>query len=445
MSCHVALINEILVRQMLRRLVISLIGLAAAPCIMAQGIVTYQGLRLTSSDSPANAISLLPPAGITPYTLTLPTSAGNNGAILTTSSSGQLSWSAGASTSLSSLTGATGTSSISLGTFKYQWGWDTIANRSTVFTLSSNSTAAASNAQTLLTVNHSGSWGAVVNGRSECVSLGSTLLDENNPSTGTPYRQSNLIIDVTNGSKNYALIVRNGMSGLRTYLANTDPFTPTARLHIGSPLGPPLGHMRFTSGTLLTTPQVGAWEYDGSVLYSAVADNNRGVIPSESFMVLFSDNTLTSQTAAQPLFDGGGGTTNGRVTLAAGTYEFECMLYITGLSATGSFGFQFGGTATIGSQRWSTIGRKPLSTEAVTVNGVASGIMATAADAQIVTSNNGTNGYVYITGVLRLTAGGTLTPQITLETAAAAVVKKNSYFIIAPIGNSTVTRVGNWE
>lgn len=419
--------------------------LLSAPCSFAQGVATYQSIRFINASAPTNAITLSPPAGITPYTLTLPTSAGNNGAILTTSSSGQLSWSAGASTSLSSLTGATGTSSISLGTFKYQWGWDTIANRSTVFTLSSNSTAAASNAQTLLTVNHSGSWGAVANGLSECVNLVSGIQDANNPGTGTPRRQSNLIIDVTNGSNNYALIVRNGMSGLRTYLANTDPFTPTARLHIGSPLGPPLGHMRFTSGTLLTTPQVGAWEYDGSVLYSDVANDNRGVIPSESFMVLSSDNTLTSQTAAQPLFDGGGGTTNGRVTLAAGTYEFECMLYITGLSATGSFGFQFGGTATIGSQRWSTIGRKPLSTEAVTVNGVASGIMATAADAQIITSNNGTNAYVYITGVLRLTAGGTLAPQIALETAAAAVVKKNSYFIISPLGNSTVTRVGNWE
>ncbi|MBU3700204.1 MAG: hypothetical protein FGM33_09415 [Candidatus Kapabacteria bacterium] len=195
----------------------------------------------------------------------------------------------------------------------------------------------------------------------------------------------------------------------------------------------------------MTTPQEGAWEYDGKVFYSTITQPNRGVIPSKSFVVLTADNTLTSQTAAQPLFDGGGGSTNGRIVLAEGTYEFECLLYLTSLSGTGSFGFAFGGTATIASQRWGTVGRKIVSGVAITTAAAGSGVMATAADLAIVTANSGTAGCVWITGIIRLSAGGTLIPQISLETAAAAVVMKNSYFMISPLGSSTVTTVGDWK
>lgn len=420
---------------MLQRLVISLIGLAAAPCIMAQGIVTYQGLRLVNATSPANSVTLMPPASITPYTITLPTSTGSFGNVLSNNGSGQLGWLSSMPVALSSITGATFSASLSNSTHQQWWSWSSLDASTTAFTLSSNSTAAASNLQTLLSANSTGSWGATANGESRAMYVSASQINAG--------RNVGLEIDVRSGTNNYALLATSGTTGIRAFDGLL--FNPSAGLHIGPSIYASKGQLRLTSGTNTTTPQAGAWEYDGQVFYSSVAADNRGVIPSEALIVLTDDNTLTSQTAAQPLFDGANGSANGRVYLGAGTYEFECMLHLTSLATTGSFGFAFGGTATIDSQRWFTIGRKNNTGEVISDDGTGSGVMATAANTAIVTTGTGTTGYVWISGVLRVTVAGTLIPQISLGTAAAAVVKKHSYFIISPLGSSTVTTQGNWK
>ena len=411
--------------------------------VRAQSVNSYHSLRFINANTPTNSVTLSPPSGITSYTLQLPTTIGTAGQVLSNDGTGQLTWSSGSQTALSSLTGATATSSISNGAFHTNWQWDDIIGGSEALTLSSNSTAAASNAQILLSVTSSGNNNSLSNATSIALNETTTLNDAG------PYY--GMVIDARSGTNNYALIVRGGQTVLARESGTSGggdltTLRPSAILNIGrSDAYPPFGSMKLTSGTLLTTPQAGAWEYDGTVFYSTVDNDDRGVIPSKSFVVLTADNTLTSQTAAQPLFDGGGGTTNGRIVLPAGTYEFECLIYLTSLSGTGSFGFEFGGTATIASQRWGTVGRKVATGVAITAPAAGSGIMATAADAVIVSAGTGTAGCVWITGVVRLSAGGTLIPQISLETAAAAVVKKNSFFMISPLGSSTVTRVGNWQ
>jgi hypothetical protein len=214
--------------------------------------------------------------------------------------------------------------------------------------------------------------------------------------------------------------------------------TGTLSLAAGTATTSPL---KFVAGVNLSTATAGATEYDGAVFYGTTAANSRGIWPIEHFMVLTSTNTLSSQTAAQPIFDGGGGTTNGALTLPIGTYFFECAFSLTSLSSSsGSFGFAFGGTATI-SQSWRSSAAKSAALATATAM---EQTFSTTANATIVTANTSTTGMAYINGVLRVTVAGTVVPQVSLGVANAAVVGLDSYFRAYQVGNSSAAYVGNW-
>lgn len=202
------------------------------------------------------------------------------------------------------------------------------------------------------------------------------------------------------------------------------------------------GSLNFQSGTLQTSPVAGDMEYDGDVFYGTVGTNNRGVIPSEYFVVLQSNNTLTSQTAAQPLFDGGGtGLTNGALSLGTGTFFFECTFYLTSLSATsGSFGFALGGTATK-TQYWEATAKKSTLATAAT----AQTTFNTAANTTLASASTTTTGFARITGTIDITVAGTIIPQVSLTQAAAGVINTGSYFRIRRMGSNTVAYTGNWS
>ena len=201
--------------------------------------------------------------------------------------------------------------------------------------------------------------------------------------------------------------------------------------------------LEFVSGTLNTTPEAGAIEYDGNAYYSSVANSTRGVIPSEQIIVLTGTNTLTSQTAAQAIFDGGGGSATGAVTLPVGTYQYETSFCISGMSATsGSFGFAFGGTAT---ETYSYNASASKAGTSLTTPRALVSTCGSAAITTLVANSTGTVGSAFITGIIRVTVAGTIIPQISLTVAAAAVIQANAYFKVSPIGNATVATVGNWS
>ena len=201
--------------------------------------------------------------------------------------------------------------------------------------------------------------------------------------------------------------------------------------------------IEFTSGTLNTTAEAGAMEYDGTAFYSSMAASTRGVVPSEQIVVLTGTNTLTSQTAVQPIFDGGGGPTNGAITLPVGTYQFECFFSLSAMSATsGTFGFALGGTATK-TQSWTSQAIKSVSP--VTSTGTLQTTYNTSFSTALTGTSTQTVGHATIKGIIRVTVAGTVIPQVSLTVAAAAVVGVNSYFKISPIGNATVATVGNWS
>jgi hypothetical protein len=195
--------------------------------------------------------------------------------------------------------------------------------------------------------------------------------------------------------------------------------------------------LKFNSGAVLTTPAAGAIEYDGTCFYETPVASQREVLLGEQFITQAAPWTIASTTSPQQIFNA---TTNGTITLPAGVFFFDCQFDMTSMSATSSaFGFQFGGTAVIGRQKWFAEAQK-----GVTGGGQLAGFYAASA-ASICIATTATNGWAKITGKLRIDTGGTLIPQVILGAAAAALMSIDSYFRIWQVGGSAVTNVGNWS
>ena len=193
--------------------------------------------------------------------------------------------------------------------------------------------------------------------------------------------------------------------------------------------------------TLLGTPTTGSYEYDGAAMYATTTTSQRGIISTDQLAIQQATYTLTSQTAAQKLFNV---LASGQVTLTAGTYSFECFFSLSSMSATsGSFGFALGGTATF-TQYWWADAQKGTATVA-TATATQSTYNTAAANTALATASVNTVGYAKIGGTIVVSSGGTVIPQVSLGVAAAAVVGIGSYFRIRPVGSTSVVSVGNWS
>lgn len=192
----------------------------------------------------------------------------------------------------------------------------------------------------------------------------------------------------------------------------------------------------------LTTATAGAFEYDLDALYFTPFGTSRGTVPAEQYVVLNTAYTLTSQTAAQRLFNVG---TNGAVAIETGTYAFECVYALSGMSTgnSASFGFALGGTATF-TQRWTSLAQKSAALATAATGQIT---FNTAANTALTGNSTTATGQAVIRGTINCTAAGTVIPQVSLGAAAAASVNVGSYFRIYPISptNSTTNvTVGNW-
>ena len=208
-----------------------------------------------------------------------------------------------------------------------------------------------------------------------------------------------------------------------------------------------MSQLTLTADTLTTVPS-GTFEYDGTAAYVTTTSSQRGVILSDQFILQQGAYTLTSQTAAQKLFNP---TTNGTVTLTAGTYAFDCAFSLSSMSATaGTFGFALGGGATF-TQYWTANARKVATLTDTAGNVTTATALTTTFNTAantgltVVALSTATNAFANINGIIVVTVGGTLIPQVSLTQAAAAVVGIGSYFRIRPLGSSSVTNVGNWS
>lgn len=221
--------------------------------------------------------------------------------------------------------------------------------------------------------------------------------------------------------------------------------------NITSLIRPPAGTVTnapivYTSGTNLTSAIAGAVEYDGTVFYGTAQSSQRGVMPTEHFIVLTSDYVGSDVSTAQAVFNS---PASGTITLPASTsYFMEAVYLITRTAGTTSHTlrtlFALGGTLTsiaYIAETTSTTGN---------ALGTVSRIYATAATITTVTaaSTSATeNITVFIKGVVRTNTAGTFTPQIRYSAApgGAPTILANSYLRLIPIGTNTVASVGNWS
>jgi hypothetical protein len=203
----------------------------------------------------------------------------------------------------------------------------------------------------------------------------------------------------------------------------------------------------FVSGTLNTTAQAGAVEYDGVVLYGTPQASQRGVLNTTHFMVLAADYLANDSSAAQKVFNIGTSGA-GAVTLPNSTaYFMEAVYYITrsvgGNPHTLSTLFAVSSALT-----GITYTADTTSTTGNTLGSV-SRIYGTAATAVVVTAASTSaseNITVTIRGIVRTNAATTFTPQIQYSSApgGAPTILTNSYIRLTPIGTNAVTFVGNW-
>lgn len=196
----------------------------------------------------------------------------------------------------------------------------------------------------------------------------------------------------------------------------------------------------------LGSATTGTLEFTTPAFYLTPATSQRGAVLVDQYIIQQATYTLTSQTAAQKLFS----TTNGAVTLVTGTYEFDCVFSLSSMSGTaGTFGFALGGGATF-TQYWWAVARKAAltnTTGAVTLATAAVTTYNTAANTALTdaTTSTATTAFARVGGLLVVTAGGTVIPQVSLGVAAAAVVGIGSYFKIRALGDSAATTSGNWS
>ena len=190
----------------------------------------------------------------------------------------------------------------------------------------------------------------------------------------------------------------------------------------------------------LGSATTGTLEFETPAFYMTGATSQRGAVLIDQYIIQQATYTLTSQTAAQKLFS----TANGAVTLVAGTYEFECQFALSSMSSSsGSFGFALGGGATK-TEYWMASARKSALTDTATTNPLVVSYN-TAANTGLVAANTVTTGFARVHGVVIVTVGGTLIPQVSLGVAAAAVVGIGSFFKIRALGGAAATSSGNWS
>jgi hypothetical protein len=201
---------------------------------------------------------------------------------------------------------------------------------------------------------------------------------------------------------------------------------------------------KLTSGTVLTTAEDGAIEMDADAIYHTTDAGNRGYVPVRHCIRQDASRTLPNDTNENALFNS---VTNGRLTLETGTYLFQGMIIVTGMSSTSGnalLDIAGAGTATTGTWLWHAVGvDNTTPTNAATQTG--SFTTGQQSVASIVTAGTGTGMGVNFRGTFEVTAAGTLIPSIDQVTAAAATLAAGSYFCIERIGSTTMTSVGQWD
>lgn len=197
----------------------------------------------------------------------------------------------------------------------------------------------------------------------------------------------------------------------------------------------------FLAGSNLTVPAAGSSEYDGTVFYSTPVASARGLSPSTMFSIVpAGDFNLLTTSGVQSAFP----TTGDVWTLEGSTaYFFEGNYQITKTTTTVTVAMAFaaGGGASVTSiqyfvEAFNAAVNTTTATVAMTnVNQISSTVVNA-------TSSAATS--IKFKGIIRMNAGGTITPQINFSAnTTVPVMKVDSYIMFTPFGTNTTNTLGN--
>lgn len=222
---------------------------------------------------------------------------------------------------------------------------------------------------------------------------------------------------------------------VRAYHNNKDPASFVAGTTSAAPITTP-------SGSLMTAPAAGSWEYDGNAFYLTPSASNRAVAAGIHFTSTSGDFTGTNVNTAQPVFD----TTEDVITLPGSTsylLEMSAHIHTTGTTSH-TLGLLFAGSATLTSIGY----QATVSNAATEVLGAMNSIWSAVATVTVVSAAlaSATHHSIWLSGIVRINGTGTFIPQYQWSAApgVAGVTLKNSWLRLTPIGSDTVKAVGNW-
>lgn len=206
-----------------------------------------------------------------------------------------------------------------------------------------------------------------------------------------------------------------------------------------------LAPIDFATGTLVTTPIAGAFEYDGKLPYFTAQGTQRGIMPAGQYYRLNTANVGSNVNTAQSIF-------GVSATLSSSTvYAFEgFVMYVKTAGTTGhTVGLGFGGSATVNNAAFGGIASASGGSSAPINTNVFCGFTQSLANTAFTTSLTSSNIWhsVRFWGTVSVNAGGTFIPQYTLSAApgGAYTVQIGSYINIYPVGASGAnTSVGSW-
>jgi len=208
-----------------------------------------------------------------------------------------------------------------------------------------------------------------------------------------------------------------------------------------------MGKLALTAEQLMTVPEPGTIEFNGTAAFHTPQGLQRGVVPSMQYYVLNASTAGANSTAAQNILGVG-------VTLSSNTvYAFQGMFnfFKTAGTTSHTFNYQWGGTATLGRivtnvyYHDSNVGfiTPPRAMRTLTLDTVGPVALTTAITSAFYTVN------LQVVGIVSVNQGGTLIPQYSLSAAPGggytSVASNN--MSIWPIGTAggTATSVGDWS
>lgn len=180
---------------------------------------------------------------------------------------------------------------------------------------------------------------------------------------------------------------------------------------------------------------------DALAYYANNGGGGVGVVPVYAYIRAGTDQTLTSTTSAQNIFDSPAG---GALTIGVGTYLLRYNILVTGMSATsGNAQMSMAGTATLADILCTYSGIDNSAAGTILDDDVVCLQTFTSA-ASVVTAGTGTALRLWCEASFECSVAGTIIPSIGLVTAAAATVEAGSWLWLTRIGAAATNSVGSW-